>query len=99
MNGNELHATAQFPPRRFALEFCHAPVETSLFHELLRCALLRHAAFFQHYDVIRPGYGPHPVSDHEHCFIAEQMGEGGLNGALIFHIQAGGGLMFIYTNP
>ena len=77
-----------------ALELHHAAVEAALRHQFRRGALLGHMAVFQHHDMVGP---PATVRIRwamtRHRLAPEQAGEGGLDGAFVLHVQAGGGLV------
>ena len=89
----------QPPPGALVLKLHHAAVEAALLHQLRRGALLDHMAVLQHHDVVGPRHGAHPVGDHQHCLALKQTGEGGLDGTLVLHVQAGGGLVQQHRRP
>ena len=81
------------PTGALTLEFHHTAVETSAFHQLHRRTLLGHTAVFQHYDVVGTRHGAHPVGNNQHRLACQQAGERTLHLCLVFHIQAGSGLV------
>ena len=88
-----LFLTRQPPLGALALELHHAAVEAALLHQFRRGALLGHMAVFQHHDVVGSCHGAHPVGNDQHRLALKQTGEGGLDGAFVLHVQAGGGLI------
>ena len=64
-----------------------------MFHQFRRSSLFCHPAVRENNDLIRSFHGAHPVGDDKDRLALEQAGEGFLNSALVFHVQAGGGLI------
>ena len=54
---------------------------------------MSYMTILQHYDMVGTSHSTHSVSDDQHRLALEQTGESFLHGALVLHIQAGGGFI------
>ena len=83
----------QPPPGALSLQFHHMAEEAALFHQFRRSTLFCHPALREDNNLVRRFHGAHPVGDDQNSLAGEEAGEGFLNSALIFHVQAGGCLI------
>ena len=83
----------QSPPGALSLQLHHMAEEAVLFHQFRRGSLLCHPALRENNDLVCRFHGAHPVGDDQNGLAGKQTGEGFLNSALIFHVQAGGCLI------
>ena len=83
----------QFPSGTLPLEFHHMAEDAVTVHQIRRGSLLYYAAFREDDDFVRRFHSAHPVGDDQNRLALEQSGEGFLNSTLIFHVQAGSGLI------